>query len=325
MRFAISLPQRFADGTFDPARLRDYLTRAEALGFHSAWTQEVVLGSAPTLAPLGLKGGAQTIELGSIPTLAPLELMTFAAACTTRLRLGCAVFVSPLHNPIHLAKSISTLDQLSRGRIEIGVGSGGGGRMFSAFEVDPASLIARFTEGLRLMRACWTEPRITFSGRFWQLDGASMEPKPFQKPYPPLWIGANHPAAVRRALRYGNGFFGAGSSTTMQFAQQVHVLREALAEANQDPATFQIAKRVYIAVDDNVTRAHERVDTGLKQIYGSSGMSAVAVYGPPSACIAGLREVADAGAELIQLHPLFDEAEQMERLAAEVLGAVQNH
>ncbi|BCL79078.1 luciferase-like protein [Ktedonobacteria bacterium brp13] len=325
MRFAISLPQRFADGTFDPARLRDYLTRAESLGFHSAWTQEVVLGSAPTLAPLGLKGGAQTIELGSIPTLAPLELMTFAAACTTRLRLGCAVFVSPLHNPIHLAKSISTLDQLSRGRIEIGVGSGGGGRMFSAFEVDPASLIARFTEGLRLMRACWTEPRITFSGRFWQLDGASMEPKPFQKPYPPLWIGANHPAAVRRALRYGNGFFGAGSSTTMQFAQQVHVLREALAEANQDPATFQIAKRVYIAVDDNVTRAHERVDTGLKQIYGSSGMSAVAVYGPPSACIAGLREVADAGAELIQLHPLFDEAEQMERLAAEVLGAVQNH
>jgi Luciferase-like monooxygenase len=68
--------------------------------------------------------------------------------------------------------------------------------MFSAFEVDPTSLIARFTEGLRLMKACWTEPRITFSGRFWQLDDASMEPKPFQKPYPPLWIGANHPRAV---------------------------------------------------------------------------------------------------------------------------------
>ncbi|EFH85559.1 LLM class flavin-dependent oxidoreductase [Ktedonobacter racemifer] len=324
MHFAISIPQRVPDGTFDPAKLRDYLTRAESLGFHSAWTQEVVLGSAPALAPLELRSGTQKIEFGSVPTLAPLELMTFAAACTTRLRLGCAVFVSPLHNPIHLAKSISTLDQLSRGRIEVGVGSGGGGRMFSAFEVDPASLIARFTEGLRLMKACWTEPRINFSGRFWQLDGASMEPKPFQKPYPPLWIGANHPAAVRRALRYGNGFFGAGSSTTAQFAQQIHVLREALAESKQDPS-FQIAKRVYIAVDDNVTRAHERVDAGLKQIYGSSGMTAVAVYGPPSACIKGLREVADAGAELIQLHPLFDEAEQMERLAAEVISEVQNN
>lgn len=303
MRFAISIPQHDPDGTFDPTKLRDYLIRAESLGFHSAWTQEAVLGPAPILAPL--------------------ELMTFAAACTERLRLGCAVFVSPLHNPVHLAKSISTLDQLSRGRLEVGVASGGGGRMFSAFEVDPASIVARFTEGLQLMKACWTEPRITFSGRFWQLEGAVMEPKPFQKPYPPLWIGGHHPAAVRRALRYGNGFFGAGSSTTAQFAQQVRVLRTAQAETKQDPSAFQIAKRVYIAVDDDVTRAHERVDASLRQIYGSSGLTTVAVYGPPSACIRGLREVADAGAELIQLRLLYDDAEQMERLAAEVIGEVQ--
>ena len=304
MRFAISIPQHVPDGTFDPTRLRDYLTRAESLGFHSAWTQEAVLGPAPTLAPL--------------------ELMAFAAACTQRLRLGCAVFVSPLHNPVHLAKSISTLDQLSRGRVEVGVATGGRGRMFSAFEVDPASLVARFTEGLQLMKACWTEPRITFAGRFWQLDGAAMEPKPFQKPYPPLWIGGSHPAAVRRALRYGNGFFGAGSSTTAQFAQQVHVLRMALAEAQPDPSPFPIAKRVYIAIDDNLTRAHERVDAALRQIYGSSGLTAVAVYGPPSSCIAGLREVVDAGAELIQLRLLFDDAEQMERLATEVISDMQH-
>ena len=302
MRFAISIPQRFPDGTFDPAWLRDYLRRAENLGFESAWTQEAVIAPAPTLAPL--------------------ELMTFAAACTERLRLGCAVFVSPLHNPVHLAKSISTLDQLSRGRVEIGVGTGGKNRMFSAFEVDPAHLVARFTEGLELMKACWTEPRITFNGRFWQLEGAAVEPKPFQKPYPPLWLGGNHPAAVRRAVHYGNGFFGAGSSTTAQFVQQVQALRAALAEAGRDASNFQIAKRVYIVVDDDATRARERVEAGLTQIYGSASMMAVAVYGPPAACIAGLREVADAGAELIQLHPLFDEGQQMERLAAEVMGAV---
>src|SRR6266700_5707651 len=203
MHFAISIPQHVADGTFEPANLRDYLSRAESLGFHSAWTQEAVLSSAP------------------------LELLAFAAACTERLRLGCAVFVSPLHNPVHLAKSISTLDQLSRGRIEVGVGIGGRGRMFSAFEVDPTHLVARFTEGIRLMKACWTEPRITFAGRIYQLDGAAMEPKPFQKPYPPLWVGGSRAAAVRRALHYGNGFFGAGSSTTAQFAQQVQVLRAA--------------------------------------------------------------------------------------------------
>lgn len=299
MRFAVSIPQHTPDGAFDPARLRDYLRRAEALGFHSAWTQEAVLGSASILAPL--------------------ELMSFAAACTERLRLGCAVIVSPLHHPVHLAKAISTLDQLSRGRIEVGFGIGGRGKMLS-FGVDPSSLAARFTEGIRLMKACWTESAITFAGRFWQLDGAVMEPKPFQKPYPPLWTGGIHPAAVRRALRYGTGFFGAGSSTTAQFAQQVQVLRAALAEALQNPSTFQIAKRVYIAIDEDVTRAHNRVEAELTRIYGVSGLTNIAVYGPPSACIAGLREVADAGAELIQLHFLFDEAEQMERLATEVIS-----
>jgi alkanesulfonate monooxygenase SsuD/methylene tetrahydromethanopterin reductase-like flavin-dependent oxidoreductase (luciferase family) len=129
---------------------------------------------------------------------------------------------------------------------------------------------------------------------------------------------------VRRALRYGTGFFGAGSSTTAQFAGQVQVLRAALSEAQRDPATFPVAKRVYIAVEDDLSRAHERVDAALKEIYGSAGLDAVAVYGPPSACITGLREVAQAGADLIQLRPLYDDAEQMERLAAEVLDAVQH-
>src|SRR4030095_15887879 len=127
------------------------------------------------------------------------------------------VFVTPLHSPVHLAKSLSTLDQLSRGRIEVGVGTGGRGRMFSAFEVDPASLVARFIEGLRLMKALWTEPRVTFEGRFWQLDGAAMEPKPFQKPHPPIWFGGSHPNALQRAARYAYGFFGAGSQNPAQF------------------------------------------------------------------------------------------------------------
>jgi alkanesulfonate monooxygenase SsuD/methylene tetrahydromethanopterin reductase-like flavin-dependent oxidoreductase (luciferase family) len=99
----------------------------------------------------------------------------------------------------------------------------------------------------------------------------------------------------------------------------VQVLRAAQAESKQDTTNFQIAKRVYIAIDDNATRAYERVDEALRRIYGASGLTGIAVYGPPSACITGLREVADAGAELIQLHLLFDDDEQMERLAAEVI------
>jgi probable F420-dependent oxidoreductase len=299
MRFAISIPQFVADGAFDQARFRAYMARAEALGFDGAWAMEHVLGGWPNVGPI--------------------EAMTYAAACTERIRLGCAVFVTPLHNPVHLAKSLSALDQLSDGRIEVGVGTGGQGRMFSAFEVDPARLVARFTEGLRLMKALWTEPRVTFQGRFWQLEDAAMEPKPLQKPHPPIWFGGNHPAALRRAVRYGDGFFGAGSSTTARFVEQVAIVREALREARRDPASFRIAKRVYVVVDDDAERARRRVADGLQQIYSSPGLEAVAVSGPPDACVEGVRAVAEAGAELILLSPLFDQAEQMERLSAEVV------
>ena len=302
-RFAISIPQSFPSGTFDPAAFRAYLGRAEALGFESAWTSEQVLGSAPLLGPV--------------------ETLTYAAACTERLRLGCAVFISSLHSPVHLAKSLSTLDQLSRGRVEAGVGSGGGFRRFSAFGVDPGSFVARFTEGLALMRALWTEERVDFHGRFWQLDGAAMEPKPVQRPGPPVWIGGGHPNAVRRAVRLGDGFFGAGSQTTAQFAEQVRVVRGALAEAGRDPAGFPVAKRVYLGVDDDPERAGLRVAGALDERYGYFGLhgrlTPVAVAGPPDAVVKGLREVADAGAGLILLNPVFDEAEQLERLAAEVL------
>lgn len=128
MRFAISIPQYVSDGGFDPAGLRRYLARAERLGFHSAWTGEQLLGT--------------------MPHLSPIETMAFAAACTDRIRLGCAAFVSPLHNLVHLAKNLSTLDQLSLGRIDVAITTGGRFRPFAAFGVGPDDLVARFTEGL---------------------------------------------------------------------------------------------------------------------------------------------------------------------------------
>ena len=199
MRFAISVPQFVADGTFEPAALRSHLVRAEELGFESAWTQEQVLGS--------------------MPSLGPIELMTYAAACTERLRLGCAVFVTPLHSPVHLAKSLSSLDQLSLGRVEVGVGTGGKGRMFSAFGVGPEGLVSRFNEGLQLLNALWTQPEVTFEGRFWQLhggDGTQAVPEAG----PADLVRRQPPAALRRAVRHGAGFFGAGSQTTEQFGSR---------------------------------------------------------------------------------------------------------
>ncbi len=303
VRFAISIPQYAQDGEFDPEGFRVHLQRAEELGFESGWTQEQILGSAGALSPL--------------------ETLTFAAAHTKRLRLGCVVFVLPLHNPLHLAKAIASLDCLSRGRVEVGVVAGGRGRPFAAFGVDPDRPVARFNEALALMKACWTEKEIDFDGGHWTLEHASMEPKPIQKPYPPVWLGGNHPNALKRAVRDGDGFFGAGSQTTAAFTEQVQAIKRELSEQRRDPAGFRIAKRVYIHVDDDQNVARDRIAAALARHYGGPGLEHVAVAGPPETCVEGLRQVIAAGAELILLNSLVDDAQQMERLAAQVVPHIQ--
>ena len=303
MRFAISIPQYARGSRFDDDAFRAYLRRVEELGlFESAWAQEQVIGAAGSLAPL--------------------QTLAYAAACTEQLRLGCAVFVLPLHNPLHLAKAISSLDCLSHGRVEVGVVTGGRGRPFGAFGVDADRPVARFNEALALMKACWTEREINFDGRFWKLEGASMEPKPVQKPYPPVWFGGSAPAGMRRAVRHADGFMGAGSQTIAQFAEQVKVVRAELSAQGREPDTFRIGKRVYVDVEDDATRGRQRLEDALTRHYGRGGWSEHILAGPAEDCTAGIRAVADAGADLILLNPLIDDAQQLERLAAEVIPAL---
>jgi probable F420-dependent oxidoreductase len=303
MRFATSIPQYARDSRFDDDAFRAHLRRVEELGlFESAWAQEQVIGAAGSLAPL--------------------QTLAYAAACTEQLRLGCAVFVLPLHNPLHLAKAISSLDCLSHGRVEVGVATGGRGRPFGAFGVDADRPVARFNEALALMKACWTEREINFDGRHWKLQGASMEPKPVQKPHPPVWFGGSAPAGMRRAVRHGDGFMGAGSQTTAQFAEQVKVVREELSAQGREPDTFRIGKRVYVHVEDDAARGRQRLEDALTRHYGRGGWSEHILAGPVEECTAGIRAVADAGADLILLNPLVDDAQQLERLAAEVIPAL---
>jgi len=305
MRFAIAIPQLYGDGEFDPDAFCAYFARAEELGFESAWAQEALL------AP--------------VHQLAPVESMAFAAACTSRIRLGCSVLVSTLHTPVHLARSVSTLDQLSRGRIEVGVGTGGKARPFAAFGLDPEHYVTRFTEGLALMKLLWTEPRVTFDGQFWQLEDAPMEPKPFQKPFPPIWIGGNGPTALRRAARIGTGFFGGGSAPTATFAEQVRIVRQALSESGQPEREFGIAKRVYIAVGADPERARDQLNAGLERLYGRrvAAIEAAGIAGRPDECARAVGDVAAAGAELILFTPLSDLADQAELLAAEVIPQIE--
>jgi probable F420-dependent oxidoreductase len=303
VRFAISIPQYARESHFDEPAFRSHLSRIEELGvFESGWVQEQVLGASGSLAAL--------------------QTLTYAAACTQSLRLGCAVFVLPLHNPLHLAKAISSLDCLSHGRVEVGFATGGQGRPFAAFGVDPDKPVARFNEALALMKACWTDTEIDFEGRFWNVQGARMEPKPVQKPYPPVWFGGSAPAGMRRAARHGDGFMGAGSQTTASFAEQVAIVRDELAALNRDPDRFRFGKRVYVHVEDDRALARRQLQDALRDHYGGGEWSEHIVAGPAEECVAGIRAVADAGAELMLLNPLLDDQRQLERLAGEVIPAL---
>jgi probable F420-dependent oxidoreductase len=280
--------------------MRRFLERAEALGLESAWVVEQVLGS--------------------MPSLEPVELLAWAAALTARIRLGTAVLLTPLRSPVHLAKSLATLDQLSGGRLDVGIGLGGNPKVYPAYGITAARRVARFNEGLRLVRALWTEPRVTFAGEFWQLENAAMEPKPLQRPHPPLWLGGHHPDALRRAVGWAAGFMGAGSASTATFAREVELLRGFIAEAGRDPATIDVGKRVYVAVDRDRDRAGRRLAEYFGAFYGRPQLaSEVSVWGSVDQCAAGLREVVDAGARLLMLNPVFDELEQLEVLAADVV------
>ena len=300
VRVAAGIPQAWTTGGIDRPRIRRFLERAEALGFESAWVVEQVLGT--------------------LPCLEPVELLSWAAALTSRIRLGTAVLLTPLRSPVHLAKSLATLDQLSGGRLDAGIGLGGNPKIYAAFGISAARRVARFNEGLRLMQALWTEPRVTFAGEFWQLENAALEPKPVQRPHPPLWVGAHHPEAFRRSVAWAKGFMGAGSATTATFAKEVALLRKLLTEAGRDPGSIEIGKRVYVGVDRDRDRAGRRMAEYFGGFYGRAELAAeVSVWGSVDQVVAGLREVTAAGAELVMLNPVFDEVEQLEVLAAEVV------
>lgn len=303
LELGVAIPQTAVERPLDPERLRIWLVRAEALGFGSAWVVEQILGRTPSLEPVAL--------------------LTWAAAVTSRIRLGTAVLLTALRSPLHLAKVLTTLDHLSGGRLVVGVGLGASARVYPAFGLSGARRVARFVEGLRVIKQLWTEPAVTFAGEFFRLENATMEPKPLQRPHPPLWFGGHHPHALRRAARLGDGFMGAGSVSTARFAEEVKQLREELAAAGRDPDAFPIGKRVYIAIDPDRARAERRLETWFGGFYGRPELAReVAVYGDLAACLEGLERVAAAGARLIMLHAVFEEEEHLERFAAEVAPAL---
>ena len=296
LQVCIALPQAFPDGKVDVDLIRHYCARAESLGYHGLWTQEQVLGSTAVLDPL--------------------SLLTYATALTSRAELGVSVLVLPLHNPVQLAKQVSSMDQMSGGRLILGVGLGGATGNYPAFGITDEVRVRRFLEIIRVMRALWSDGGASYEGTFYNLNDVSMEPKPLQRPRVPIWFGARHPNSLRRAVKYGDSWMGAGSSPFEQFKEHAVLVKRYLEESDRDPGEFIISKRLYLAIDDDESRAERRLREWFGQYYGRADMAnEVAIWGSADRVVERIEAIAETGASHILLNPVFDLEEHLEQLA----------
>jgi len=135
----------------------------------------------------------------------PLETLSFIAASTRKIRLGTCVLIPDHRHPALLAREISALDNLSKGRFILGLGAGEGNTMFGTSMDRP---VARMLETIKILKRLWRQPKVTYQGDFWKVKDFSLELKPFQKPHPPIWIGASGQRMLKITAEYANGSFG---------------------------------------------------------------------------------------------------------------------
>lgn len=190
-----------------PDELGAVAIRAEELGFESLWSGEHVV--TPTVLRHRYPGRTEKPPFAwNSRFLDPLATLTFLAGITRRVRLGTGVLVLPLHDPATLARAITTVDVLSGGRLSLGVGVGWMREEFDAVGREFRDRGRRTDEMITILDALFREETTSFTGEFHTMPEAGFEPKPVQRPRPPLLVGGRSPAALRRAARAGDGWYG---------------------------------------------------------------------------------------------------------------------
>jgi probable F420-dependent oxidoreductase len=293
--FGAALPHRSPE-PIDMCAVAQTAQRAEALGFRDLWVTENTLDH--------------------VFCFDPVVVLTYAAAITTTIRLGASVVVLPAHNPVHVAHQWASLDYVSHGRAILGLGLGRE-HHYRQFQIPTEARVRRFREGVELIKALWTKPRVAYCGRVFQLEDGTMAPKPVQRPHPPIWMGVGHPDALRRTARIADGWMGSGGSSNAAFIRSVPILKAALEEADRDPADFPISKRVFVSVDERAEAARAELHRWFTVVYRNpEGTDASGIHGTPEQVREKLEQLAAAGANHLLLNPVARHAEQLEVLAA---------
>jgi alkanesulfonate monooxygenase SsuD/methylene tetrahydromethanopterin reductase-like flavin-dependent oxidoreductase (luciferase family) len=223
----------------------DLCVEAEELGFDTIWLTE-----------------HHFVEDGYSPSMLPLAAAI--ATRTKRIRIGTFVLLMPLHNPLHVAEDAATIDVISNGRFDLGLGQGYVPREFTGFNIPREERSRRLREGVEIIRRLFTEDTLTYEGKCYTVRNAELYPKPIQEPYPPIWIGARSRSATERAGRNGYHLAGIGE-------QQAAIYREALRAAGHNPDSFNVAQLCFAYIANKKEKAWDECEFGLHHLLTKYG------------------------------------------------------
>jgi alkanesulfonate monooxygenase SsuD/methylene tetrahydromethanopterin reductase-like flavin-dependent oxidoreductase (luciferase family) len=284
----------------------DYNVEAEQLGYHSSFVVE-----------------HHFTGFGQIS--ATLNLLTWIGARTSTLRLGTAVMTLPWHNPVLLAEQAATLDLLSNGRLDFGIGQGYRHNEFAGFCVPMEEAEARFEEAHEILLKAWTsDVPWSHRGRYWQFDNVAVEPPTFQKPHPPLWMGAGRPASIKKVADYGYNLLLDQFAPVEQIGERIALFKAEVEARGRvfDPMSVAVTRSINVVMTEAErlksleTRllARRRMERLAQRPDGQNRASmmsyadtleaaeAGALYGTPDEVAAKLQALYDVGARYVLLN-----------------------
>jgi len=222
----------------NPALHLEITLEAERLGFESVWMADHLV------FPVDMSGSPHPgQDAPPVPPTTPVfdafGWLCFLAGKTSRIRLGTNVYLLALRHPFTAARAVQTLDIASGGRADVGIGAGWLRSEWTAAQLDPSTRGRRLDEALAVCKRLWTEPEVEHHGRFFDFDPVCFEPKPVQKPWPPIHVGGESEAALRRAAFHADGWYGLTHSLDSASAR-VARLRALRREAGRENEPFQV-------------------------------------------------------------------------------------
>jgi probable F420-dependent oxidoreductase len=228
-----------------PPSIVEIAREAERLGYSSLWTFQRLLFPAGDPIPMPYRSVHD-----------PLVLTAYAAAVTETARLGVAIVNLPYYSPILLAKMLTSLDVVSGGRLDAGLGLGWNADEFAAVGAPMERRGARGEEFLRCLRAIWSDDPVEFHGEFYDVPPSHVDPRPVQRPHPPLLLGGSAERALQRAGRLADGWISASRFAASDVPAAVQTIRAAATEAGRDPDSLRIVIRGAVKIRDHDEDAH---------------------------------------------------------------------